>query len=157
MLNLEELKVMDMPGLEGMDVDPAPALELIKVDSNYEEQNRDIKSDYELVRENLHYQSQMLLDASKIFIESAKNADSPRFMEAFSTLMGQMTATNREILKVHKEMKEITQKDKTEQVDMNINATNNTTNVYLSTSDLLDQMGGSQDAIEGEIVEDEYD
>lgn len=148
MLNLEELKSMDMPGLDGMDVEPAPKTELIEIDSNFDKIQEDIKSDYELVRQNLHYQSQMLLDASKIFIESAKNADSPRYMEAFSTLMGQMTATNKEILKMHKDLKEIKEENK---VTGDITQNNTTNNVYLSTSDMLEQMGGSQEVIEGEF------
>lgn len=154
MLNLEELKSMDMPGLDGEDTTPVPALELVKVGSHFDERNEDIKTDYELVRENLHYQSQMLLDVSKLFIETTKNADSPRFMEAFTTLMGQMTTTNREILKVHKEMRELAVKETPGTPESIVqNNTNNTTNVYMTTSDLLNELGGSQDIIEGEVDE----
>nr|3TXS_A Chain A, Terminase DNA packaging enzyme small subunit [Biquartavirus 44RR2]3TXS_B Chain B, Terminase DNA packaging enzyme small subunit [Biquartavirus 44RR2]3TXS_C Chain C, Terminase DNA packaging enzyme small subunit [Biquartavirus 44RR2]3TXS_D Chain D, Terminase DNA packaging enzyme small subunit [Biquartavirus 44RR2] len=75
--------------------------------SNPNNRKIDQDDDYELVRRNMHYQSQMLLDMAKIALENAKNADSPRHVEVFAQLMGQMTTTNKEMLKMHKEMKDL--------------------------------------------------
>lgn len=104
----ELLDVTDLPGMEGEEVVVYQPLQLKPVDSNPTNRTPDLESDYSVVRKNLHFQQQMLMDAAKIFLETAKNADSPRHMEVFATLMGQMTTTNKEILKLHKEMKDIT-------------------------------------------------
>lgn len=144
-------KLMDigeLPGLEGEEIQVYKPLELIPVESNPQNRTVDLESDYSGVRNSLNFQQQMLMDAAKIFLETAKNADSPRHMEVFATLMGQMTTTNKEILKLHKEMKDIT----TEQVGtkgtggtMNIN---NATVYMSSPTDMMDEMGDSYEAQE---------
>lgn len=71
-------------------------------------------------------------------------------MEVFATLMGQMTTTNREILKLHKDMKDIT----SEQVgtkgaiptgQMNIQ---NATVFMGSPTELMDEIGDAYEAQE---------
>lgn len=114
-LMTELLDLTDLPGVDGEEVVVYKPLELIEVESNPQNRTPDLEDDYTIVRKNMHFQQQMLMDAAKIFLETAKNADSPRHMEVFSTLMGQMTNTNKEILKLHKEMKDIT----SEQVSVN--------------------------------------
>lgn len=144
-LDLKELRNID--GLDGLDDDVVshPPTILQNVNNNYENRDIDVKSDYELVRRNLHYQAQMLLEASKIFLESAKNADSPRYIEAFTSLMGQMSSTNEKILKIHKDIKEAKEVKEVTAVTEDTNYT------YMSTSDLLEQSGGAQEiAMEGE-------
>lgn len=107
-LMAEILDVTELPGLDGEELVVYKPLELKEIESNATNRAPDLESDYGVVRKNLHFQQQMLMDAAKIFLETAKNADSPRHMEVFATLMGQMTTTNKEILKLHKEMKDIT-------------------------------------------------
>lgn len=102
------LDYTELPGIDGEELVVYKPLELTEIDSNPSNRTPDLESDYSVVRKNLHFQQQMLMDAAKIFLETAKNADSPRHMEVFATLMGQMTTTNKEILKLHKEMKDIT-------------------------------------------------
>ncbi|UPW39482.1 small terminase protein [Escherichia phage vB_EcoM_ESCO47] len=102
------LDISDLPGISGEEVEVYAPLELVEVTSNPKNRTPDLEDDYTVVRKNMHFQQQMLMDAAKIFLETAKNADSPRHMEVFATLMGQMTTTNKEILKLHKEMKDIT-------------------------------------------------
>lgn len=109
LLNMEDLlNITDLPGVEGESLVVYQPLELKEVESNPKNRTDDLESDYIIVRKNMHFQQQMLMDAAKIFLETAKNADSPRHMEVFATLMGQMTTTNKEILKLHNEMKTIT-------------------------------------------------
>ncbi|UYD57396.1 terminase small subunit [Aeromonas phage B614] len=103
--NLKDLAGIE--GINGEDVQVYQPLVLQDTISNPNNRKIDQDDDYELVRRNLHYQSQMLLDMAKIALENAKNADSPRHVEVFATLMGQMTTTNKEMLRMHKEMKEI--------------------------------------------------
>lgn len=140
------LDVSDIPGMDGDSVPVYQPLQLVEVASNPTDRSKDLSDDYSTVRKNLHFQQQMLMDAAKIFLETAKNADSPRHMEVFSTLMGQMTSTNKEILKLHKEMKDIT----TEQVPVNNNGGNQTVTaienaqVFIgSPTDLLTEVGGA--------------
>ena len=138
------MDITDMPGVEGEDVVVYQPLELVDVDSNPNNRAVDLEDDYTVVRKNLHYQQQMIFDAAKIFLETAKNADSPRHMEVFATLMGQMTTTNKEILKLHGEMKNITNEQtnvqKSGEGNGNVNIQN--AQVFLgSPSDLMDEVG----------------
>ncbi|QPB12430.1 terminase small subunit [Providencia phage PSTCR6] len=140
------LDLSDLPGIEGEEIAVYEPLELQEVSSNPTNRKPDLEDDYSIVRRNMHYQSQMLLDAAKIFLETAKNADSPRHMEVFATLMGQMTSTNKEMLKLHKEMKDITNETtstKGETPAMNI--TN--ANVFMgSPADMLEEYGDTYEA-----------
>ena len=85
------LDIGDLPGITGEEVVVYEPLQLVEVESNPSNRKPDLENDYTVVRRNMHYQSQMLMDAAKIFLETAKNSDSPRHMEVFSTLIGQMT------------------------------------------------------------------
>ncbi|AEJ90231.1 terminase small subunit [Acinetobacter phage ZZ1] len=98
----------DLPGVGGEELVVYKPLELTDVESNPQDRTIDLNEDYAKVRKTLDHQQQMLFDAAKVMLETAKNADSPRHMEVFATLMGQMTTTSKEILKLHKEMKDIT-------------------------------------------------
>lgn len=108
LLDFNNLK--DLSGIEGLggdDVQVYAPLVLHDPVSNPNNKKLDQDDDYILVRRNMHYQAQMLLDMAKIALENAKNSDSPRQVEVFSQLMGQMTTTNKEIIKMHKEVKEL--------------------------------------------------
>ena len=89
------LDISDLPGIDGEEIKVYEPLQLVEVKSNPQNRTPDLEDDYGIVRRNMHFQQQMLMDAAKIFLETAKNADSPRHMELFATLMGQMTPTNR--------------------------------------------------------------
>lgn len=144
------LDISDLPGITGEEVEVYKPLELIEVKSNPQNRTPDLEDDYGVVRRNMHFQQQMLMDAAKIFLETAKNADSPRHMEVFATLMGQMTATNKEILKLHKEMKDIT----AEQVGTKNSAPTGQMNIQNATvfmgspADLMDEVGDAYEAQE---------
>lgn len=150
--NLDMARIMDigdLPGVEGEDIPVYEPLELIEVKSNPENRTVDLTDDYTLVRRNMHFQSQMLIDAAKIFLETAKNADSPRHMEVFSTLMGQMTNTNKELLKLHKEMKDITNESTNTKGETptggNVNI--QSAQVFVgSPTDMMDQFGDAFEA-----------
>lgn len=143
----ELLSIDDLPGVDGEELVVYQPLELKEIESNPKERNVDLENDYTVVRKNLHFQQQMLMDASKIFLESAKNADSPRHMEVFATLMGQMTTTNKELLKLHNEMKNITNeqvgtKHPTGEQPQQGNVNIQNAQVFLgSPTDLMDNIG----------------
>ena len=143
------LDISDLPGIDGEEIKVYEPLQLVEVKSNPQNRTPDLEDDYGVVRRNMHFQQQMLMDAAKIFLETAKNADSPRHMEVFATLMGQMTTTNKEILKLHKEMKEIT----AEQIGTK-GGTPSQTNIENATifmgspADLMDEVGDSYEAQE---------
>lgn len=108
---LDFTSLKDLSGIEGLngeDVQVYAPLVLQEPISNPNNRKIDQDDDYSLVRRNMHFQTQMMMDMAKIALENAKNADSPRMVEVFSQLMGQMTSTNKEIIKMHKEMKELT-------------------------------------------------
>lgn len=129
----------DLPGVDGESIVVYQPLVLKDVVNNPNNRAPDLESDYTVVRTTLHHQQQMLMDAAKIFLETAKNADSPRHMEVFSTLMNQMTTTNKELLKLHKEMKDITNENTN--VAKNSNMTIQNANVYVgSTAEFMDEL-----------------
>ena len=143
------MDITDLPRIAGEEVTAYEPLVLKEVESNPNNRTPDLEDDYSVVRKNLHFQQQMLMDAGKIFLEAAKNAESPRHMEVFATLMGQMTTTNKELLKLHKEMKEIT----AEQIGTK-GGTPSQTNIENATifmgspADLMDEVGDSYEAQE---------
>ncbi|ADG60075.1 terminase small subunit [Acinetobacter phage Acj9] len=154
----EILDTTDLPGLDGDTIEVYQPTVLNEITSNPTNRTPDLESDYSVVRKNLHYQQQMLFEAGKIFLETAKNADSPRHMEVFATLMGQMTTTNKEILKLHKEMKEITTETIT--AGKQGDTTNNQVNIAQATfvggpTDLMDQVGDAFETKNKSIVSEQ--
>lgn len=148
------MDISELPGVTGDEIQVYEPLKLVDVESNPNNRTPDLEDDYIIVRKNMHYQQQMLMDAAKIFLETAKNADSPRHMEVFGTLMGQMTTTNKEILKLHKEMKDITAEQvSTKGGTQSVNIEQAT--VFMgSPSDLMDEVGDSYEAIEAREKEE---
>ncbi|WJZ28061.1 terminase small subunit [Serratia phage 92A1] len=138
--------LMDISDIPGFNTDETPVYEplvLSEVVSNPNDRKPDLEDDYIIVRRNMHHQAEMLMDAAKVMLETSKNSDSPRHMEVFATLMGQVTSTNKEMLKVHKEMKEITN----ETTNTKSGATNNIeTAIFMgSPSDMLEEFGDTYD------------
>lgn len=139
------MDISDIPGFN--DTDNVPVYEplvLSEVVSNPNNRIPDLEDDYTIVRRNMHHQAEMLMDAAKIMLETSKNSDSPRHMEVFATLMGQVTATNKEMLRVHKEMKEITNETT---ATNKTGITNNIENAVFmgSPSDMLEEFGDTYD------------
>lgn len=108
-LNIDFLtNIDDLPGVDGEEVIVYAPLVLEDVESNPTERTADLQTDYSAARQQMHYANQMLLDAAKIALENAKNGDGPRHMEVFASLMGQYSGSSKDLLKLHKEMKDIT-------------------------------------------------
>lgn len=154
-LNLQDLlSVEGLPGIEGEEVAVYEPTVLVDVESNPTNRKTDLESDYSLVRKNLNYQSQMLLEMGKIALENAKNAESPRHVEVFATLMGQMTNTNKELLKIHRDMKDITNEEtKTTQQQSGGQMNIESAQVFVgSPSELMMQLGTSQDTKDEKVI-----
>lgn len=146
----ELLNVDDLPGLEN-EVAIVEPLELVARESNPTNRNVDLGEDYSNVRQMLYFQQQMLMEAAKVSLEQARGSEAPRVMEVFATLMGQMTSTNKELLRIHKDMKDITsEQTKVEgagKQTQHITATN----VFVGTpNELMNQVGSQYDSIAGE-------
>jgi len=142
----DAMDLVGIPGLnesaEGSLIEP---LELKEIESNLDLVSEDFRTDYELVRQSYHYQQQMILDAAQIALQNAKENDAPRAMEVFSTLMSMWSSTNKELLKMHKEIKEIQKRQEpTEVATVNNTQTNN--NIMIGTpADLLREFGSQFD------------
>lgn len=150
----ELLSITDLPGVDGEELVIYEPLQLTEVESNPQNRTDDLENDYSVVRKNLHFQQQMLMDAAKIFLETAKNADSPRHMEVFSTLMGQMTNTNKELLKLHNEMKSITNEQTNVSKDQGQQQFNiQNAQVFVGgPADLMEQEGDAFEAQQTKVV-----
>lgn len=149
-LNISELlDIGNVPGLEN-EVALVEPLELVKVESNPTNRNEDLTQDYSKVREMFYFQQQMLMEAAKVSLEQARSSDAPRVMEVFATLMGQMTTTNKELLRIHKEMKDITsEQTKTNGTPNQSNIT--ATNVFVGTpNELMGKVGSQYDSLSTE-------
>ena len=158
----EAMNLLGIPGMqlddESMSLATIEPLVLKEIESNLDLVSEDFKEDYVLVRQAYHYQQQMILDASQIALQNAKTNDAPRAMEVFSTLMSMWSNTNKELLKMHKEIKEIQKKQ--EPTELTPSITNTQNNIMVGTpADLLREFGSQFDVqqneaepIEGEIV-----
>lgn len=142
------LSLNDVPGAaqdEDVQESPHPVLELIPVQSHPGNRPADIEVDYATVRQNMHFQQQMIFDMAKICLENAKNSESPRFVDTFSNLMGQFSALNEKMLKMHKDMKDISEAKPAEDKPT-VNIEN--ANVYMSPTELMASHGDAFDAKE---------
>lgn len=160
-MSLDMKSLMTLGGIPGFDgevetVTYEPTI-LESVVSHPAERNKDLETDYSIVRETLNQQNQMMMAMAKIALENAKNSESPKVVEAFVKLMGAMTDNSKEILRVHREMESITKENtkvsapETQQPSMNIeNAT-----VFMGTpTELMMQEGTqtqAQSLMEGEF------
>lgn len=160
-LNLQELLSLDnLPGCaEGEEVVVYEKLELIPVESHPGDRKEDLETDYALARKTAHFMNQMMLDMAEIALHNAKNSESPKHVEVFTTLMGQLGMANAGLMKIHREMREITEEKTTttpkEKEGGNMNIENAT--VFMgSPTELMAIKGSSYDAkeaIDGECEE----
>ena len=149
----EILDYTDLPGIDGEEVVTLVPLELKEVESNPDNRIDDLRDDYKLVRQNMHYQQQMLFDVAKAFLETAKNSETAKNIDAFSNLMNQFSASNEKLLKLHKEMRDITgEVDKKTPQSSPVNISN--ANVFVGgPTDIMDQYGDAFEAVHGVVDE----
>ena len=145
----EAMELSGIPGLNEnapFEVDVIEPLELKEIESNLDLVSEDFRTDYELVRQSYHYQQQMILDAAQIALQNAKENDAPRAMEVFSTLMSMWSSTNKELLKMHKEIKEIQKRQDASEQTKSITNTQTNNNIMIGTpADLLREFGSQFD------------
>lgn len=101
------LDVKGLPGVVGEDVVVYEKLELEAVESHPDERVQDLYDDYKFVRETIRFQRQMLMNISTIALENAKNSESPKQVDAFTKLMGEMTNSISRLMQLHKDINEI--------------------------------------------------
>jgi acetyl/propionyl-CoA carboxylase alpha subunit len=145
----EAMELAGIPGLNEnapFEVDIIEPIVLKEIESNLDLVSEDFRTDYELVRQSYHYQQQMILDAAQVALQNAKENDSPRSMEVFSTLMSMWSSTNKELLKMHREIKEIQKRQDAELSNTNVNNTQTNNNIMIGTpADLLQEFGSQFD------------
>ena len=108
-LNMESL--LDMTGMPMVNDESEivhPPLVLIDVISHPENRTIDLDDDYSAARRMMAYAEQMSLDLAKVVLENAKNSESPRHAEVAVQTIAQLMTNAKERLKLHKEMKDIT-------------------------------------------------
>ena len=148
----------EVPGVDGTEIVVYEPLVLEDVESNAVDRTSDLQTDYAKTRQQMHYAQQMLLNAATIALENAKNGDGPKQMEVFASLMGQYSGSSKDLLKLHKEMKEIT----SEQTSAKGSGT--TTNQQLNIAnaqvfvggptDLMDNIGDAFSITHGSVEEE---
>jgi len=114
-----------------------PNATLVKVDPvplTDERLDKDLKSDYEVVRDNLRELVDMGKNALDGVIQVAQEGDSPRAYEVVAQMIKTLSETNRELMDLHNRVKSI------RKIDQSV--TNNTTtnqSIYVgSTKELQD-------------------
>ncbi|QJI10794.1 terminase small subunit [Buttiauxella phage vB_ButM_GuL6] len=162
-LNLQELLNIDaLPGgvESGEDVVVYEKLELKPVESHPADRKPDLEEDYSLARRTAHYMNQMIMDMAEIALHNAKNSESPRHVEVFTGLMNQLNSSNMGLMKIHKEMREITEEKTTttptDKTNEKVNIENATVFVG-SPTELMQKYGSAYEPkegfIDGEVVE----
>lgn len=107
----ELLSISGLPGVsdaDGNELVPYEPPEIKETTSNPNNRTVDLEHDYAAVRDSLYFQQQLLKLAALKAFENASMGDSPRHMEVLSTLFSQMTNNTRQLIDVHKQMKDIT-------------------------------------------------
>ena len=141
------MSVSDIPGVDDMESEATvEPFELTAIESDIDKRDDDIKADYSKVRQTMDFQQQMLMEAAKIALESARNGEHPRQMEVFTTIMAQLTTLNTKIITIQKDVKEIaaspTQGNSQPTGETSITAEN----VFIgSAAELMNQVGSQQD------------
>lgn len=151
---------LDLPGcIEADEPDAYSPPEIKEITSNPGERVKDLESDYSTVRDNAHFQQQLLRAAALKAFENANMSDAPRMMEVFATLMTQMTNNNKQILDIQKQMKDITQQSIAP--NQNAGATqsiNAETAVFVGNArDLLNEVGSRQEYLRSRREEEIID
>lgn len=151
--NLQDwLSLDNLPGaVEGSEeVVVYEKLELQEVPSHPSDRTEDLEKDYSTARQTAHYMNQMIMDMAEIALHNAKNSESPKHVEVFTSLMNQLNVSNMSLVKIHKEMKEITEEktatksnDKPESPNMNIE---NATVFVGSPTELMQKVGSAYDS-----------
>lgn len=162
-LNIQELlNIENLPGMvDGGDVVVYEKLELIPVESHPGDRKEDLESDYTMARKNIHFMNQMIMDMAEIALHNAKNSESPRHVETFAGLMSQLNTSAMSLMKLHKEMREITEEKTTtnpgkgnSEPNMNIE---NATVFVGSPTELMQQMGSSYEPKRNEFIDGEVE
>lgn len=114
-----------------------------ELDITHDESVREnAKDDYEFVRKNLKQIIETNVKAMERLTKLASESESPRTFEVMSTYMKQMVEANESLMKLHKEVKDITEQPGGEgQGDGEPGATGETNNYFVgSTEELLDML-----------------
>tara|TARA_R100001082_G_scaffold110758_2_gene91648 strand:+ start:5431 stop:5922 length:492 start_codon:yes stop_codon:yes gene_type:complete len=105
-------------------------------------QNKDMMKDYNLVRHNI----KGLIETGEVAIEGilkvATEGDSPRAYEVAAQMIKTVAEANKDLIDLHKKMKEI----KREDITLNQNNTTNNSIYVGSTTDLQDLINQSRSA-----------
>ncbi|AGB06995.1 hypothetical protein [Vibrio phage XZ1] len=159
---LTQVDELDLPGaIEAEEPEEFQPPVIKEVESHPSERVKDLESDYATVRDNAHFQQQLLRMAAMKAFENASMSDAPRMMEVFATLMTQMTNNNKQILDIQKQMKDITQQEiATAQGGSGgtVQSINAETAVFVGNSrDLLNEVGSRQEYLRSKREEEIID
>lgn len=160
-LDLQQLldlsEIQDISG--ATDIVPFEMPDIKETRSDPENRLKDVSEDYKIVRDNMHFQAQLLRLAALKAFRNANTSDAPKLMEVFATLMAQMTTTNKQLLDVQKQMAEIIDAPKPTITQPSITTTGD---VYVSNG-FMDELGSQGDALakiqrskEKEVIDAEY-
>lgn len=146
----EWLSLENIPGATpGEEVVVYEKLELTEVESHPNDRTEDLEQDYTTARKTAHYMNQMIMDMAEIALHNAKNSESPKHVEVFTSLMNQLNVSNMSLVKIHKEMKEITEEktatNKNDKPESNMNIENATVFVG-SPTELMQKVGSAYDS-----------
>ena len=145
-LGAEPVAPLAPPNAVLVKVDPVPLTD--------ERLEKDLKTDYQIVRDNLKELVDMGKNALDGVIQVAQEGDSPRAYEVVAQMIKTLSETNRDLLDLHDKIKGIR---KTENNTTNNHTTNNA--IYVgSTRDLQDIINSARSSTKAFIdakVEDE--
>ncbi|AGN30027.2 terminase DNA packaging enzyme small subunit [Vibrio phage nt-1] len=161
LMALTQVDELEIPGaIEAPEPEEFQPPVIKEVQSHPSERVKDLESDYATVRDNAHFQQQLLRMAAMKAFENASMSDAPRMMEVFATLMTQMTNNNKQILDIQKQMKDITQQEiaTAQGGGGTVQSINAETAVFVGNSrDLLNEVGSRQEYLRSQREEEIID
>lgn len=140
--------LLDMSGVPGAEEkQPLEPFELKEVaGGDLDNRDSDMKDDYRSARESIHQQQQMITELAQLTLETARSTNSPKLVDAFSSLMGRLTDVNQKMMDHHKATLAAGAKTSSGTGEGEKKVSNTQNNFYMTPTEMMSEIGTQYEA-----------
>lgn len=158
--DLDVNALLSVEGIQGIggELVELEKMEITPIESNPSNRQDDLADDYTSARNTLNTATQLLTELAMVAVENARASESARTIEVATGAVTALAAMSKDLLKVHKEMREITSEGTsvgsgtTPAPQQQITAQN----VFVGTpAELMSKVGSQYDAKAEKVIESE--